>query len=44
MINYRVENLEELLKKLKKEGVEIVGGDADFQLREIRLDHGSRGQ
>jgi len=25
MINYRVENLEELLKKLKKEGVEIVG-------------------
>ena len=25
MINYRVENLEELLEELKKEGVEIVG-------------------
>lgn len=25
MINYRVENLEELLKELKKEGVEVVG-------------------
>ena len=25
MINYRVENLEELLKVLKKEGVTIVG-------------------
>ncbi len=25
MINYRVENLEELLKELEKEGVEIVG-------------------
>lgn len=25
MINYRVENLEELLKTLKQEGVEVIG-------------------
>ena len=25
MINYRVENLEKLLKELKKEGVEVIG-------------------
>ncbi|MHA6278821.1 VOC family protein [Salinimicrobium sp. CAU 1759] len=31
MINYRVENLEELLEELKKEGVEIVGEMQTFE-------------
>lgn len=31
MINYRVENLEELLQELKKEGVEIVGETEEFE-------------
>jgi len=31
MINYRVENLEELLEQLKKEGVEIVGEMEEFE-------------
>lgn len=31
MINYRVENLEELLKTLKKEGVEIIGEIEKFK-------------
>ena len=31
MINYRVENLEELLAELKKEGVEIVGEMQTFE-------------
>lgn len=31
MINYRVENLEELLKMLKTEGVEVVGDMAVFE-------------
>jgi predicted enzyme related to lactoylglutathione lyase len=31
MINYRVENLEELLKTLEKEGVEIVGKMESFE-------------
>jgi predicted enzyme related to lactoylglutathione lyase len=31
MINYRVENLEELLKVLKEEGVEIVGEMESFE-------------
>ncbi len=31
MINYRVENLEELLKTLKEEGVEVVGEMESFE-------------
>lgn len=31
MINYRVENLAELLKELQKEGVEIVGEPEEFE-------------
>lgn len=31
MFNYRVENLEELLSQLKKEGVEVVGEIQEFE-------------
>lgn len=31
MINYRVENLTELLKVLKEEGVEIIGGMEEYE-------------
>jgi len=31
MLNYRVENLEELLKVLKEEGIEIVGGMEEYE-------------
>ena len=31
MFNYRVENLEELLKVLKKEGVTIIGEIQEFE-------------
>ena len=31
MFNYRVENLEELLKVLKEEGVEVIGSIEEYE-------------
>ncbi|MEK6279153.1 MAG: VOC family protein [Acidobacteriota bacterium] len=40
MINYRVDNLDELLDQLKQNGVEIVSGPGIARKRKICMDHG----
>jgi len=42
MLNFCVANLDELLKNLKAEGVEIDPKREDLDYGPIRLDHGSR--